>query len=954
MKRFCFTFLTFTLLIVFSFSLRGSAQQETPSVELNVNPSQNVIVKPKTGNAEGSLNFHLAPKGKATSADREPIDVVFIFDKSGSMNELGKNPKKFQSAKDAMTEATNFFKENAGPNDRFAFIPFSSDVETDKIVYFSPNNGKESLDLIYRTANSLSASGGTNYTQSFEKALEMLEGGNNNKYIIFMTDGEPTFSNVKEKITYKKRVQVGTEKKCFFFVCWDEPVYDYKTVTEDIVVHYELYGQGSKMYSKVYYYLNGEQHFKNINVKDTIAAIRQHGISMSEKLAEKNIKLYSIGFGNDSEVDMDYLRKLSAITGVTARQASQENIAPIFEEISKDIDTPSISGEIKVDLSRFNGKVKVMEGSDARVDENNIAIFNFNFSYPINQNPPQPIDLTLPLSFSETGTYTFNNIEMTYNDLSGKKVSVTYSPVTIEVKDDAPPSFKGTMTLKGVENTPDNLIKISNSTERTNEFTVQYDLEPYGLVDNRVSGSITNIKIIQPLPEGISAVSTAGVSIENVSGTPAAVIMVPSSINYTNGVFNPNKLTAAITLKADWALSNVKMPLATVQYKDSRFGHQETTIPASNQVINSKVRLREFPNNAYDGDSSGIITKLNLDENGKKLAQTEYPNNYGLKNKAIKEMVFQDGSANTTIKITYYDNDIAFAYLKPDYELRGNKTGRLYKNGDSANEPIDIKLSNLVAGKGVKYSHLIENGDEKGTWVEFSPDDTITITKPGVNKIKVKAEGGFAIKDLIVEKVITIENRIESITIEPDPIEIDVGSTASFTVKIQPEEATNKTLDFEIRDRTVADFTDTNRILGKTEGETVLVVRTKDGSNIVKTVPIIVKDPYIPLEELKFKKSVFKLGLGEKIPLTDLLIFNPDNATQKKIDHVVSEMDHKVQVVNENGIWYLIGKEVGYSTVTVTAEEQRNGNQPHASALFEVITASTDDEDDGSPDAGRW
>ncbi|WP_283108194.1 vWA domain-containing protein [Bacillus methanolicus] len=257
-----------------------------------------MIVKPKTGNAEGSLNIHLTPKGKATNADRKPIDVVFIFDKSGSMNELGKNPKKFQSAKDAMTEAINFFYENAGPNDRFAFIPFSSDVENDQVVYFSPNNGKESLSKINETVSKLSASGGTNYTQSFEKALEILEGGNNNKYIIFMTDGEPTFSTVKEKMTYKKKVQVGTEKKCFLFFCWEEPVYEYKTVTEDIDVHYELYGQGSKMTSKVYYYLNGEQYYKNMSVKDTLAAIRQHGLTMAEKLAEKNIKLYSIGFGN--------------------------------------------------------------------------------------------------------------------------------------------------------------------------------------------------------------------------------------------------------------------------------------------------------------------------------------------------------------------------------------------------------------------------------------------------------------------------------------------------------------------------------------------------------------------------------------------------------------------------------------------------------------------------------
>ncbi|MEH7082376.1 vWA domain-containing protein [Neobacillus drentensis] len=194
----------------------------------------------------------------STSANREPIDVVFIFDKSGSMDESVNGIKKIKSAKVAMTQAVNFFKSNAGPRDRFAFISFSSDVE--QVVNFSPTTGSGNLDLINQTTNSLSAVGGTNYTQSFEKAINLFGGSENNKYIIFMTDGDPTFSINEEPVTYKKKG---------------------KLVTENFPFHYELYGSGSSMSNLVYYYDANENktYDTNITVSQTKTSIRNHGIA---------------------------------------------------------------------------------------------------------------------------------------------------------------------------------------------------------------------------------------------------------------------------------------------------------------------------------------------------------------------------------------------------------------------------------------------------------------------------------------------------------------------------------------------------------------------------------------------------------------------------------------------------------------------------------------------------
>ncbi|MEN8701185.1 VWA domain-containing protein [Bacillus infantis] len=928
------------LILMLSYTGKDIMAAEEAGVDFSAKASQSVIVKPQNSNAEGSIDFHLTPKGKATNANRDPIDVVFVFDKSGSMNDSGRNPQKFQSAKDAMTAAVNFFKENAGPNDRFGFVPFSSDVETDKVVTFSPNNNVASLNMINSYSNSLSAVGGTNYTQSLDAALGMFGNSTNNKYVLFMTDGEPTFSYVNKPYTYESCSYWG-------WICRD--------ITEQRQYHYEIYGQKPNLSNRVYYLSNSGNALIDMSVSKTIETIRGHGTEMAQKLAQKDIKLYSIGFGSNSEVDMDYLRNLSSVTGIAARQATQENIASIFRDISADMDTPSISGEIKVDLRKYSDKVSLIEGSGARIDENGFASIKFNLPYPINQNAPQPIDLNLPLSFRDLGIYTFDNISIVYTDLNGRKITKPHGSVTIEVKADAPPGFKGTMALSGTINTPDNLVKVSGSSEKTNEFEVQYSLNPFGLVNNTVKGSLTNLRIVQPLPEGVSLVNSAGAAaIDLPDGRKAIELSFAGSVGYSNGRFTPELVTGAFKLKGDWALSNVKMPAAVLYYKDSRFGNQQTTIAASSQVINMKVRLKDTTKQqAYDGDAAGIISKIDLSDNGKKLAQTGFPNDQGLLNKPIMDMRFTDN--NKAIEVIYSDGSKATIYLVLDYEMTGVDTGKSYNSSEKANEHVNVKLTKLVAGQGVKYYYKIIN--EKGTaeWKEFSPDEDILLTEPGENTIMIKAIGGFSATDQPVTKSLTIEKRIESINVSPDPIEVEIDKTAAYNIEILPVDATNKDLEIIISDTEIASLVGDNSVYGHKKGETELIVKTTDGSKLEKRVKIIVKDPYIALQEIKFKKAVYKLEINKKVNIESLLIFNPEKATKKKITEVFTAdaKNGSVRVVQDGDDFYLEAAGIGYTTVTAVAEEQRDKSKPKASALFEVVNPDGSGND-GTDSGGRW
>lgn len=937
-------FIILSILSLLLIPFQANAAASAPTVNFTVTPSQSVIVKPANSSAQGSLDIRLTPEGKATNANRSPIDVAFVFDKSGSMDELGKSPYKFLSAKNAMAEAAAFFSQDPNKNDRFSLIPFSTDVETDKVVSFpvvstpTTDNVRTNLQTINNRVKELSAVGGTNYTQSFQKARSMLTTGTSQakKYIIFMTDGEPTSS---------KNVETFTDRVCQSkYFCYDKKVQD--TVT------YTVYTNNTATAVRS----NGTVVSNSLKTVQT--AIKSYVDEEVDELAANNIKLYSVGFGTNSEVDMSYLSKLSEKTGVTAQQASTDTIAKIFEDISQKVSTPTITATVKINIAKFGDTVKLADNANATLDSSGNIIIKKDILFPINQNVTTPIDVSLPLTFSQKGTYNFDNIKLEYTDLDGKLQEKSTS-ATIVVKDDAPAGFQSSMTLSKVVNDLNNLVKTSNSNDRTNYFNVNYSLKPINLVNSTVSGKLQNLVIEQPLPAGITVIPKDNVKVESRNGKNYAVMSLSDVANYAKGSFTPSEITASLPLKVDWAVTNMTMPIANLYFTDSRFSYSsQTTIPASSQMINMKVQLKENTANVYTGDAAGTIEKRDQATNTKIASTADFKEDYGLENKPVKDMVFKEGTNNQAIEITYNDDSKAYLYFTPDYDLTGKSTGDKYGSGETASETVEARLVQKVAGDDVVYSYKVDNGKETTGWIKFNPTEAIIIDKTGKNTIHVKAEGGFANSQEIT-KTITIQDKVQSISVAPNPINIIVGSTTDFTVTFNPENATNKDLDIKLADTSIASILDGKySIYGNKAGETELIVKTKDGSNLEVRIPVTVTDPYIALDEIKFTKPAYQVEVGEELPVTDNLIFNPSNATDKDIISVVADQPDKVEVIHKDGEYYLKGKEVGYSNVTATAEEQRDSTSPSASTLIEVVEdTSTDDGDNGgsgNSTDGKW
>ena len=146
----------------------------------------------KYNSASGDYTLHLDVTGAKGSA--KGVDVLFVINTSGSM-ESGKN-KLLPKVKTLLTKdgglVDKIFSKTENVNN-VAMVSFSDMDHTNPTPWY----GTSSKDTFKNDVNSLSASGGTNWTYAMIKARELLDGrsnSSNEKVVIFLSDGKPTYS----------------------------------------------------------------------------------------------------------------------------------------------------------------------------------------------------------------------------------------------------------------------------------------------------------------------------------------------------------------------------------------------------------------------------------------------------------------------------------------------------------------------------------------------------------------------------------------------------------------------------------------------------------------------------------------------------------------------------------------------------------------------------------------
>lgn len=119
----------------------------------------------------------------------ETTDVVLVIDRSGSMADN----RRMENAKSA---AINFINTMipADANLRIAIVSFSSNYQGAQLVTIN-REFTRNINQLTNAVNSLSALGGTHTQAGIIQGQELLNGSTaDNKYMVLLSDGEPTYS----------------------------------------------------------------------------------------------------------------------------------------------------------------------------------------------------------------------------------------------------------------------------------------------------------------------------------------------------------------------------------------------------------------------------------------------------------------------------------------------------------------------------------------------------------------------------------------------------------------------------------------------------------------------------------------------------------------------------------------------------------------------------------------
>jgi len=177
--------------------------KQSSDVDPPVDPRIN---KESTPNGDDTNTLALSLISDTAKLEVERLaDVIVVFDVSGSMktDDMGNNTTRLQAAKKAVNDMADELSKktnsNGDPLVRMSLIQFSTKAST---VLGMTDLTATGLSTIQAAVNRLSAEGGTNWDHALQLANEEndLDSGRAT-FVIFVTDGDPTFRNTRMDVT---------------------------------------------------------------------------------------------------------------------------------------------------------------------------------------------------------------------------------------------------------------------------------------------------------------------------------------------------------------------------------------------------------------------------------------------------------------------------------------------------------------------------------------------------------------------------------------------------------------------------------------------------------------------------------------------------------------------------------------------------------------------------------
>ena len=153
--------------------------------------------------------------------------------------------------------------------------------------------------------------------------------------------------------------------------------------------------------------------------------------------------------------------------------------------------------------------------------------------------------------------------------------------------------------------------------------------------------------------------------------------------------------------------------------------------------------------------------------------------------------------------------------------------------GEKKLEKISLSVDKLISineTKKISVEYEPENVEEEITWSsgneEIASVSNGTITAKSVGNVTITATTTSGIKDQVD---IEVYQKVDSITLDKENIELSVGSTSQIIATISPDEATYKDITWTSSDNSVASV-ENGLIIARSIGSSTITATTRDGT----------------------------------------------------------------------------------------------------------------------------
>ncbi len=292
---------------------------------------------------------------------------------------------------------------------------------------------------------------------------------------------------------------------------------------------------------------------------------------------------------------------------------------------------------------------------------------------------------------------------------------------------------------------------------------------------------------------------------------------------------------------------------------------------------------------------------------------------------ALPSYEFTAGENVTLDDIPFVDGFVFEGWTSIDATINENKfimpesDVTLYGYFKRPVESIEINGGDLIVNIGEQpvINVTVRPDDATVKDIIYSSDNENVVTIDKNGRISTVGEGKAVIsvssKDDPTKSdtiTVTVKNPVTDIEVDKNDIVINKGENETITVTVNPNNATNKEVEFSSTNENIVTVNKDGKITAVGEGTAIITVKSKDNPDITETVVVTVK---IPVTEITAADD-FTINLGES---KNVEAKTNDDATNKGL--IYDSSNPGAVKVDSDGNAVAVGE--GSAIITITSKD---------------------------------